>query len=145
VGLILILGFVKKGERVGNMNHRIGIYICSLSLVFSVAIFGSKAVAEDSVSNFKTQSLYRAVALSWVVQTPFKNEVVFQILRSDTFAEGPYEEVATVPYDKSKKAYDYLDKSLGSESKYYYKLIIKGTDETYGPVAARPYFSPPAT
>jgi hypothetical protein len=127
------------------MKHRIVPVIGALSLVFSVAIFGSAALAENSISDFKTQSLYRAVALSWVVQIPFKNEVVFQILRSDTFVEGPYVEVTTLPYDKSKKAYDYLDKSLGSESKYYYKLIIKGTDETYGPVAARPYFSPPAT
>jgi hypothetical protein len=71
--------------------------------------------------------------------------VIFQLLRSDSFVEGPYEEVATVAYDQNKKAYDYLDKSLGSESKFYYKLIIKGTGETYGPVAARPYFSPPAT
>jgi hypothetical protein len=116
-----------------------------LSIAFSVAIFAGKTMADNSISDFKAQSLYRAVALSWVVQTPFKNEVVFQILRSDTFVDGPYEEVTTLPYDKNKKAYDYLDKSLGSESKYYYKLVIKGTDETYGPVAARPYFSPPAT
>ncbi|NIO06411.1 MAG: hypothetical protein GTO13_23215 [Proteobacteria bacterium] len=99
----------------------------------------------DSISAFKAESLYRAVALDWKVRTPFTQEVVFQILRSDSFPEGPYEEVATVPYDKRKRKYKYLDKSIGAESNYYYKLIVKGTDETHGPVQARPFFSPPAT
>lgn len=119
--------------------------IAVLLLALPVEICADKDSRGDSISDFKAQSLYRAVALSWVVKTPFNNQVIFQLLRSDSFVEGPYEEVATVAYDQSKKAYDYLDKSLGSESKFYYKLIIKGTGETYGPVAARPYFSPPAT
>jgi hypothetical protein len=98
-----------------------------------------------SVSDFKAQSLYRAVKLNWKVKNPFKKEVIFQILRSDSFVEGPYEEIAALPYDKRKRTFTYLDKSPGSESTYYYKLVVKGADETCGPVAARPYFSPPAT
>jgi hypothetical protein len=118
--------------------------------MFSLLILPVKALPDKdspgaSISGFKVQSLYRAVKLNWKVKTPFKNEVIFQILRSDSFIEGPYEEIAAVPYDKRKRKYTYLDRSLGSESKYYYKLIVKGAEETYGPVAARPYFSPPAT
>ncbi len=127
------------------MKHTAVILIGVLLIALPLEIFADTESRDKSISDFKAQSLYRAVALSWVVHFPFKNGVIFQILRSDSFVEGPYEEITAIPYDKSKKAYEYLDKSLGSESKYYYKLIIKGTNETYGPVAARPYFSPPAT
>ena len=116
-----------------------------LLFLVSADIGADKKSQGNSVSDFKAQSLYRAVALSWVIKTPFESEVVFQITRSDTFIEGPYEVIATISYDQNKKAYEYLDKSLGSESKFYYKLIVEGTQESYGPVAARPYFSPPAT
>lgn len=129
------------------MRHLV-ITVAAISvLIFLGAadIIADKKSQGNSVSDFKAQSLYRAVALSWVVKSPFKNDVVFQITRSDSFVEGPYEVIASFPYDKNKNEYDYLDKSLGSESKFYYKLIVKGTEETYGPVAARPYFSPPAT
>jgi hypothetical protein len=129
------------------MRHLVIIVSVISALLFLVPadIFADKKSQGNSVSDFKAQSLYRAVALSWVVKTPFKSDVVFQITRSDSFVEGPYEVIGSFPYDKNKNKYDYLDKSLGSESKFYYKLIVKGTEETYGPVAARPYFSPPAT
>jgi hypothetical protein len=121
------------------------IAIMMILLTIPVRTFAGDDSPGASVSGFKAQSLYRAVKLNWTIKTPFKNEAGFQILRSDTFAEGPYEEIATIPYDKKKGKYTYLDKSLGSESKYYYKLVVKGADETYGPIPARPYFSPPAT
>jgi hypothetical protein len=114
-------------------------------LALPVGTFADKDSPGASISGFRAQSLYRAVELKWEVKAPFKNQVIFQILRSDSFVEGPYEEIATVPYDKSRRKYDYLDKSQGSESKYYYKLVVKGAEETYGPVPARPFFSPPAT
>ena len=129
------------------MRHLVVIVtvISGLLLLVPADIFADKKSQGSSVSDFKAQPLYRAVALSWVVETPFESDVVFQIIRSDSFVEGPYEVIASFPYDKNKNEYEYLDKSLGSESKFYYKLIVKGTEETYGPVAARPYFSPPAT
>jgi hypothetical protein len=121
-------------------------HLCVIIAVSLLAFpMGTFADEDSAVSAFKAQSLYRAVKLDWKVKTPFKNEVNFQILRSDGFAEGPYQEIATVPYDKGRRKYTYLDKSPGSESTYYYKLVIIGSGETYGPVSARPYFSPPAT
>lgn len=98
-----------------------------------------------SVSDFKAQSLYRAVKLTWKIKAPLKKGVLFQILRSDGFVEGPYEKIANVPHDEGKGKYTYLDKSPGVESTYYYKLVVMETGETYGPISARPYFSPPAT
>ena len=133
---------LKKGRA---MKHLFSVIVIFL-LAFPIEIFSDENSSGASIKNFKTQSLYRAVELKWEVIVPFVNEDVgFQIIRSDSFMEGPYEEIAIVPYDKNKKAYEFLDRTLGSESKYYYKLIIRGTGETYGPVAARPYFSPPAT
>ena len=126
-------------------------FIIIVTAISVLLFFGSADIIADnksrnnSVSDFKAESLYRAVALSWMVKTPLASEVVFEIIRSDSFVEGPYEVIATISYDQNKKTYEYLDKSLGSESKFYYKLIVKGTEETYGPVAARPFFSPPAT
>ena len=129
------------------MRHFIVIVTAISVLLFfgSADIIADNKSRNNSVSDFKAESLYRAVALSWMVKTPLASEVVFEIIRSDSFVEGPYEVIATISYDQNKKTYEYLDKSLGSESKFYYKLIVKGTEETYGPVAARPFFSPPAT
>lgn len=126
------------------MKRLLAVILVSL-FTFPVGTFAGKDSPDASISKFKAESLYRAVKLKWKVQIPFENEVVFRIVRSESFVEGPYEEIATVPYDKGKRKYEYLDKSLGSESNYYYKLIVKGTGETYGPVSARPFFSPPAT
>jgi hypothetical protein len=143
-GALLIFG-LQQFEKKGSTMKYLCIPIMMILLILPPEIFAGDDSLGASVSVFKAQSLYRAVKLNWRVKTPFKNEVSFQILRSDTFVEGPYEEIATVPYDKRKGKYIYLDKSLGSESKYYYKLVVKGADETYGPIPARPYFSPPAT
>ncbi len=126
------------------MKYLIILMLFSL-LILPMRTLGGKDSPGTSISGFKAQSLYRAVKLNWRVTIPFEREVLFQILRSDSFVEGPYEEIATVSYAKRKRKYTYLDKGPGSESTYYYKLVVKGADETYGPVAARPYFSPPAT
>jgi hypothetical protein len=53
--------------------------------------------------------------------------------------------VGLVDLSPDKNAYEYVDKSMGAESKYYYKLVIKETGEYFGPIPTRPYFSPPAT
>ena len=130
------------------MKHLFIAILVSLITVVALSIetfSADKNNESESISDFKTQSLYRAVKLNWTVKIPFKKEVVFQILRSDSFVEGPYEEVAKLAYVKETINYTYFDKSIGTESKYYYKLVVVGEGETCGPVAARPYFSPPTT
>jgi fibronectin type 3 domain-containing protein len=130
------------------MKHLFTIIVVAL---VTIATFPAMATSADegsqgaSISDFKAQSVFRAVELQWKVATPYKKEVSFQILRSDSFAEGPYEEIATVPYNKENTDYSYYDKAVPSESTYYYKLVVIGGGETYGPVSARPFFSLPAT
>ena len=101
--------------------------------------------ADPTIIDFKVQAMYRAAKLTWKAKGDLKSGMVVQVLRADTFEEGPYKEVGTVNLTPGKSAYDYVDKSMGAEAKYYYKLIIKETDESFGPIPTRPYFSPPAT
>jgi len=101
--------------------------------------------ADATIMGFKVDAMYRAAKLTWKAKGDLKSEMAVQILRADTFEEGPYNEVGVVKITPGKTSYEYLDKSMGAEAKYYYKLIIKETNETIGPVPTRPYFSPPAT
>lgn len=100
---------------------------------------------DPTILDFRVQALYRAAKLSWKIREGFKSGLSVQILRADTFEEGPYKEVDTVNLTPGKNTYEYVDKTMGAEAKYYYKLIIKETDESFGPTPTRPYFSPPAT
>ncbi len=130
------------------MRHCLLVIVVSLLALITVlpeAMSTDKNSPGASIWDFKAQSLYRAVKLNWMVKAPLKKGSVFQILRSDGFVEGPYEKIANVPHDEGKGKYTYLDKSPGVESTYYYKLVVMETGETYGPISARPYFSPPAT
>jgi hypothetical protein len=101
--------------------------------------------ANSAIADFKVQPLYRAAKLTWKTSEGLKKEISVQILRAETFEEGPYKELETVKLTPDKTAYDYIDKTVGSESKYYYKLVVKETGESAGPVVTRPFFSPPAT
>jgi len=101
--------------------------------------------ADPTILDFRVQAMYRAAKLAWKVNDGFKNGMAVQILRADTFEEGPYQEVDIIALTPNKNVYQYVDKSMGTESKYYYKLVIKETGESFGPLPTRPYFSPPAT
>ncbi len=120
-----------------------------LVLFFLVAVLGPQAAiaqkTDPSIVDFKVQALYRAAKLTWKAKDGLKDPLSVQIVRSETFEEGPYKELAVVNLVPGQSAYDYVDKSMGTESKYHYKLIVKETGESFGPVSTRPYFSPPAT
>lgn len=118
--------------------------LLALVLAVSPAAWAQQSPG-GAVTGFKAQSLYRAASLTWTVAARAEQRLTFLITRSDTFVEGPYAEVATVQSTPGKASYEYVDKSVGTEAKYYYKLHIKETGETLGPVPTRPYFSPPAT
>lgn len=119
------------------------VFVCVLVLFPPVAWPQNRP--DSTVIDFKAQPLYRAAGLTWKVRGRPGQRLTFQILRSDTFIEGPYTEVAIFESGPAKTSYEYVDKSVGTEAKYYYKLIIKETGEAVGPVPTRPYFSPPAT
>jgi len=101
--------------------------------------------AGPTIVDFKIQALYRSAMLTWKTKDDPKAPIMVQILRADTFEDGPYQEVGTVTLTPGKNNYEYIDKSMGAESKYYYKLVIKETNESFGPIPTRPFFSPPAT
>lgn len=147
MGLILfnLEKHVRKGSMMRHLSAVIVVALLAIMTLPVMATSGDKDSGGTSITDFKAQSLHRAVELKWKVKIPFKKGVTFQIFRSDSFVEGPYEKIATIPYAKENIKYTYFDKSMRSESRYYYKLVVIGGGETYGPVAARPFFSLPAT
>jgi hypothetical protein len=120
-----------------------------LVLLFLAVVLGPQAAiaqkTDPSIVDFKAQPLYRAAKLTWKTKDGLKDPLSAQVLRAETFEEGPYKELDVIKLVPDKNAYDYVDKSMGAESKYYYKLMIKETGESFGPIPTRPYFSPPAT
>jgi hypothetical protein len=101
--------------------------------------------ADLTIFDFRVQALYRAAKLTWKAKEGIKSGLFVQVLRADTFEDGPYKEVTTIPLTSGKSAYEFVDKTMGAEAKYYYKLVVKGTKEALGPLPTRPFFSPPAT
>ncbi len=118
-------------------------------VIFFVTVLGLQVAAaqktDPPIVDFKVQALYRAAKLNWKANDGLKDPLSVQILRAETFEEGPYKELEVTKLVPGKTTYEYVDKSMGTESKYHYKLTIKETGESFGPVSTRPYFSPPAT
>ncbi|MGO9123167.1 MAG: hypothetical protein ACLQPD_36795 [Desulfomonilaceae bacterium] len=126
---------------------RYAMLFCVL-ILFVIVLGPQTAMAQKtdpSIVDFKAQPLYRAAKLTWKTNDAVKEPLSVQILRAETFEEGPYKELEVMKLVPGKNAYEYVDKSMGTESKYHYKLAIKETGESFGPVSTRPYFSPPAT
>jgi hypothetical protein len=115
----------------------------TVPILFPVAVFGQKA--DPTILDFKVQALYRAAKLTLKAKDGLKTPVAVQILRADSFDDAPYKEVGTIHLAPGKSTYEYVDKSMGASAKYYYKLTIKETGESFGPIFTRPFFSPPAT
>jgi len=118
------------------------------SLVLAILLFALVAPAQKSapaIADFKVQALYRAAKLTWSVPANLTDPVTLKILRAASSEEGPYQEVEVVKLIPGKSTYDYVDKSMGAESMYFYKLVVGETGESLGPIPTRPFFSPPAT
>ena len=120
----------------------------SSGLVLAFFLLASAALAQKAdptVADFKVQALYRAAKLTWSVTANLKDQMSLKILRAASSADGPYQEVEVVKLTPGKSTYDHIDKSMGAESMYFYKLVVNETGETFGPISTRPFFSPPAT
>jgi hypothetical protein len=115
----------------------------TVSLFFPFAVFPQKA--DSIIQDFRVQALYRAAKLTWKVKEGVKSGASVQILRADSFEDAPYKELEAIPISSGKTSYEHVDKSMGSEAKYFYKLQVKETGETTAPLPTRPFFSPPAT
>jgi hypothetical protein len=119
--------------------------LAALTLAIFLIVPGVSLSQSSTFADFKVDALYRAAKLSWKTAGDPKSEMSVQIMRADTFEDGPYQEVGVVKITPGKTSYEYIDKSMGSEAKFYYKLIVKETNESIGPKPTRPFFSPPAT
>jgi hypothetical protein len=116
--------------------------------VLAIFLFVPAALSQKSnptISDFKIQALYRAAKLTWSVPVSLKDPLSLKILRASSSEDNPYQEVEVVKLIPGKSTYDYLDKSMGAESMYFYKLVVNETGESFGPISTRPFFSPPAT
>jgi len=121
-----------------------------LTMFFVVTLLAPQVTlsqkAGPTIADFKVQPLYRSAKLMWKTTDAVKGPLTIQILRAETFEEGPYKDLdVTISVAPGKDSYEYVDKTVGGESKQYYKLVVKETGETFGPVVTRPFFSPPAT
>jgi hypothetical protein len=117
-------------------------------LVFAFLLLAPAVLAQKpdpTIAEFKVQALYRAAKLTWNVTASLKDPMALKILRAASSADGPYQEVEVVKLTPGKSAYDYVDKSMGAESMYFYRLVVQETGESFGPISTRPFFSPPAT
>jgi hypothetical protein len=128
-----------------TMRRVVIFFPCLLFVMFLFAPAAPAQKSEPTIADFKVQALYRAAKLTWNVRADLKESVGLKILRAASSAEGPYQEVEVVKLTPGKSAYDYVDKSMGADSMYFYKLVVSETNESFGPIAARPFFSPPAT
>jgi hypothetical protein len=124
---------------------KIATLFAALTFVIFLMAPGESPSQSSTFAEFKVDALYRAAKVSWKTAGDPKGEMSVQIMRADTFEDGPYQEVGVVKITPGKSSYEYIDKSMGSEAKYFYKLILKETNESIGPKPTRPFFSPPAT
>ena len=117
----------------------------ALTFAIFLIVPGESPSQSSTFADFRVDALYRAAKVSWKTAGDPKGEMSVQVMRADTFEDGPYQEVGVIKITPGKSSYEFIDKSMGSEAKYYYKLIIKETNESIGPKPTRPFFSPPAT
>ncbi len=128
------------------MAKTAALFSCSILLfVLTVAGDSWSQKKDPTIVDFRVEAMYRAAKLVWKTHGELKKEVGVQILRADTFEEGPYKDVGEVKITPGKTSYEFIDKTMGADAKYHYKLMIKETGESFGPKTTRPFFSPPAT
>lgn len=94
--------------------------------------------AQIVVSDFRVLDWFRAVKLTWNASAAEGKEGIFEVYRSDK-EKGPYTLVQEIQFgdkqfiDVITKTYSFLDKKLEPGHSYYYKLTLRGTDQTFGP------------
>ncbi len=140
-------GAFNPGKKSGEiLMTRYAVVFLALSLFI---LFAPQAAmtqtAGPTIVDFGARPLYRAAKLTWKANPDLNKQLSVQILRADTSKEGPYTELDVITLVPGKGSYEYIDRSMGTDSRYYYKAVIKETGESFGPDDVRPLFSPPAT
>ena len=102
------------------------------------------------ISDFTALDWFKAVKLTWNASGPEGAVGTFEIYRSDK-EKGPYMLVQEIQLgdkqfiDVITKTYSFLDKKLEPGHSYYYKLALRGTDQTFGPFRGLASGAPPGT
>ena len=121
-----------------------GAVVCMAGIMAATALVGAGS-AEPSISEFRAFSQFRSVKLVWQWNLPASAAKSFQITRSIYYEQGPYTPLAAVEAKEGESSYSFVDKDIQSSENYYYKIVVEGTGETFGPAVARPFLSQPAT
>jgi hypothetical protein len=128
----------------------------SLSISLSVAVLLLVAPAtgfcqgQIAISDFRVWDWFKAVKLTWKASAPAGTEGIFEIYRSNK-ENSPYTLVQEVQFgdkqfiDVITKDYSFLDQKLEVGRSYYYKLALKGSDQTFGPFRGLASGAPPGT
>jgi hypothetical protein len=118
-----------------NMRQKASFLVVVLFLLLPTTGFSQTQIA---VSEFTVLDWFRAVKLTWKASAPDGAEGIFEIYRSDK-ENGPYTLVQEIRLgdkqfiDVITKTYSFLDKKAETGHRYYYKLALRGTDQTFGP------------
>ena len=121
--------------------------IVALVVLLPVAGFSQTGV---TVSDFKVMDWFRSVKLTWRATAPDGSDGIFEIYRSDK-ENGRYVLVQEIKLDDRKfidaitKTYVFYDRKLKVGRRYYYKLILRGTDQAFGPLDGLASGAPPGT
>lgn len=135
---------------------RIRYHLASLSISLSVAILfllapvAGFSQGQVTISDFRVLDWFKSVKLTWKASAPPETEGIFEIYRSDK-EKGPYALVQEIRLgdkdfiDVITKNYTFLDQKLEVGRSYYYKLALKGSDQTFGPFRGLASGAPPGT
>lgn len=110
--------------------------IVALVVLLPVAGFSQTGVR---VSDFKVMDWFKSVKLIWRATAPEGSDGIFEIYRSDK-EDGRYVLVQEIKLGDRKfidvitKTYVFYDKKLKVGRRYYYKLILRGADQAFGPL-----------
>ncbi len=106
--------------------------------------------SDITVSDFTVLDWFKAVKLTWKASAPEGTEGVFEVYRSDKEI-GPYALVQEIRLgdkefiDVITKNYSFLDKKVEPGRRYWYKLALRGANQTFGPFQGLASGAPPGT
>ncbi len=102
------------------------------------------------ISDFEVSDWFRSVRVTWKASAPVDADGLFEIYRSEQEA-GPYVLVQEIRLgekrfiDVIKQAYVFYDKQLRVGGRYYYKLLLRGSEVVFGPSQGLASGAPPGT
>ena len=86
------------------------------AFAYFLTVPGECPAQGSTVTDFKVDALYRAAKVTWKTAGDLKGEMTVQIMRADTFEDGPYQEVGVVRITPGKSSYEYHRQEHGGRS-----------------------------